>query len=157
MTRPTDKRRDKRGSALRARSEASMIARMRAARLSAAPAPKSDAELIAEAIAAGFDGTSHAASAACPSSRQATAPSGLSRAPSPSSPGRDCIDRMGVEATEMRRVTLTAAATDAVRSPPKEVVQLYANPAMMRAASGRVHIQPCAPSNGRSAEAGPQV
>ncbi len=53
MTRPTDKRVDKRGSALRARSEASMIAHMRAARLSAAPAPKSDAELIAEAIAAG--------------------------------------------------------------------------------------------------------
>ena len=97
MTRPTDKRVDKRGSALRARSEASMIARLRAARLSAAPAPKSDAELIAEAIAAGFDGTSHAASAACPSSRRATAPSGLSRAPSPSSPGRDCIDRMGAQ------------------------------------------------------------
>ena len=53
MTRPTDKRGDKRGGALRARSEASMIAHMRAARLSAAPAPKSDAELIAEAVAAG--------------------------------------------------------------------------------------------------------
>src|SRR5215210_98016 len=49
MTRPPDKR----GRALRARSEASMIARMRVARLSAAPAPTSDAELIAEAIAAG--------------------------------------------------------------------------------------------------------
>src|SRR3954447_10887414 len=53
MTRPTDKRVGKRGDALRARSEASMIARMRVARLSAAPAPKSDAALIAEAIAAG--------------------------------------------------------------------------------------------------------
>ena len=53
MTRPTDKRGDKRGSALRARSEASVIAHRRAARLSAAPAPKSDAELIAEAVAAG--------------------------------------------------------------------------------------------------------
>ena len=53
MTRLSDKRGDKRGGALRARSEASMIVHMRAARLSAAPAPKSDAELIAEAIAAG--------------------------------------------------------------------------------------------------------
>ena len=53
MTRPPDKRVDKRRGALRTRSEASMIARMRVARLSAAPAPKSAAELIAEAIAAG--------------------------------------------------------------------------------------------------------
>src|SRR5215203_294788 len=53
MTRPPDKRVDKRGRALCARSEASMIARLRVARLSAAPAPTSDAELIAEAIAAG--------------------------------------------------------------------------------------------------------
>jgi hypothetical protein len=53
MTRPPDKRVGKRGDALRARSEASMIARLRVARLSAAPVPKSDAELIAEAIAAG--------------------------------------------------------------------------------------------------------
>jgi len=53
MTRPTDKRVDQRGGALRARSEASMIARMRVARLSAAPVTRSDAELIAEAIAAG--------------------------------------------------------------------------------------------------------
>jgi len=53
MTQPTDKRVGKRGDALRARSEASMIARLRVARLSAAPVPKSDAELIAEAIAAG--------------------------------------------------------------------------------------------------------
>src|SRR5215207_6147578 len=49
MTQPTDKRVGKRGRALRARSEASMIARMRVARLSAAPAPTS----VAEAIAAG--------------------------------------------------------------------------------------------------------
>ena len=53
MTWPTGKRGDKRGGALRARSEASMTARLRVARLSAAPAVKSDAELIAEAIAAG--------------------------------------------------------------------------------------------------------
>ena len=53
MTGPADKRGEKRGRALRARSEAGMIARMRASRLSAAPALKSDAELIAEAIAAG--------------------------------------------------------------------------------------------------------
>ena len=53
LTRPTDKRVGKRGDALRARSEASMIARLRVARPSAAPVPKSDAELIAEVIAAG--------------------------------------------------------------------------------------------------------
>ena len=53
MTGPTDKRGNKRGHAMRARNEASMIARLRMARLSAAPAAKSDAELIAEAIAAG--------------------------------------------------------------------------------------------------------
>ena len=47
LTRPTDKRVGKRGDALRARSEASMIARLRVARPSAAPVPKSDAELIA--------------------------------------------------------------------------------------------------------------
>src|SRR5215213_6330725 len=52
-TRPADKQVGKRGDALRARSEASMIARLRVARLSAAPVPKSDAALIAEAIAAG--------------------------------------------------------------------------------------------------------
>src|SRR3954464_3779056 len=53
MTQPTDKRVGKRGDALRAQSEASMIARLRVARLSAAPVPTSHAELIAEGIAAG--------------------------------------------------------------------------------------------------------
>lgn len=53
MTGPADKRGEKRGRALRARGEASMLTRLRASRLSAAPALKSDAELIAEAIAAG--------------------------------------------------------------------------------------------------------
>src|SRR3954471_24399779 len=48
MTGPVDKRGEKRGRALRARGEAGMIARMRASRLSAAPAMKSDGEVEAD-------------------------------------------------------------------------------------------------------------
>src|SRR3954454_11159249 len=48
MTGPVDKRGEKRGRALRARGEAGMIARMRASRLSAAPAMKSDVEVEAD-------------------------------------------------------------------------------------------------------------